>query len=148
MWQRTAWHQHDISKSDAGKQLCIQLCEVRHAINCWCNLGLTLSQGHLCVKLVEFSIAHISCSVSCIDWVETWHKWWGGYYTADHNTLYFNARNFLKRICTVASFCPFHTTLHTYNRPLLILHSALFPQSLCFKKQPILFCKRRVTPFR
>ena len=25
--------------------------------------------------------------------VETWHKWWGGYHTADHNTLYFNARN-------------------------------------------------------
>ena len=29
--------------------------------------------GHLAVKLVELSIAHISCSV--VYWVETW-KWW------------------------------------------------------------------------
>ena len=29
-----------------------------------------------------------------------------------------------------------HTQLHTYNLPLFILHSALFPQSLCFKKHP------------
>ena len=30
-------------------------------------------------------------------WVETWHRWWGGYYKADHNTLYFSARNFLMK---------------------------------------------------
>ena len=41
-----------------------------------------------------------------------------------------------------------HAQLHTYNQPLLILHPALFPQSLCFKKQQILFCKKRATPFR
>ena len=36
------------------------------------------------------------CVWSDMYWVETWHKWWGGYYKADHNTLYFSARNFLK----------------------------------------------------
>ena len=30
-------------------------------------MNVTISQGHLGVKLVEFSIAHISCSVSCIE---------------------------------------------------------------------------------
>ena len=29
-----------------------------------------------------------------------------------------------------------HTQPHTYNLPLFILHSALFPQSLCFTKHP------------
>ena len=28
---------------------------------------VTVSQGHLGVKKVEFSVAHISCSISCIE---------------------------------------------------------------------------------
>ena len=31
------------------------------------SADVTISQGHLGVKLVEFSIAHISCSESCIE---------------------------------------------------------------------------------
>ena len=64
----------------------------------WLSVDVTMSQGHLGGWLVEFSIAHISSSSVTMYWVETWHKWLGGYYPADHNTLYFNARNFLRFI--------------------------------------------------
>ena len=33
----------------------------------WLTADVTISQGHLGVKQVEFSIAHISCSVWCIE---------------------------------------------------------------------------------
>ena len=63
-----------------GKKTCIQcmLCEVMHAKSTsstsieyckqqYCTAYVTISQKHLGVKLVEFSIAHISCSVSYIE---------------------------------------------------------------------------------
>ena len=33
----------------------------------WLTADVTITQKHLGAKLVEFSIAHISCSVSCIE---------------------------------------------------------------------------------
>ena len=89
---RTAWHQHLVKKSDARKQTCEWCIRIEYKkqqyytfIIGWLSAHVTIYQGHCGVKLVQFSITHISCSVS----------WWGGYYTTGHNTLYFNARNFL-----------------------------------------------------
>ena len=63
-------------------------------------------------------------------WVETWHKCWGGYYTADHNNLYFNARNFLKQTSvtnfTFSISCPLelknqqHSPSHSYMERFLL----------------------------
>ena len=71
-----------------GTKTCVQcmLCEVMHAKSTsstsieyckqqyctmlvigWLTADVTLSQKHLGVNLVEFSIAHISCSVSYIE---------------------------------------------------------------------------------
>ena len=82
---RNAWHQHLVNKSEARKQLCISACYVMRAMSTsstsieyykqkyctlfigWLTADVTKSECHLGVMLVEFSIAHISCSVSCIE---------------------------------------------------------------------------------
>mgnify|MGYP001803134127 CR=1 FL=1 len=93
------------------------------------------SQGHLEVKLVEFSIANISWSVS-LYWVGTWHKWCGGYHTADHNTLYVNARNFF--YCLSSYFQ--HASLWAMIKMMKI--KSVFSCRLSVVKLFILFVKK------
>ena len=40
-----------------------------------------------------FYCPYLMQCIICIE-LELRHKWWGGFYAADHNTYYFNARNF------------------------------------------------------
>ena len=61
-------------------------------INCWCN---HIPRTFRCeAGWISYCLYLLQCIMY---WVETRLKWWGGNYTTDHNTLYFNARNFLIR---------------------------------------------------
>ena len=85
---RNVWHQCIVNKSDARIKQAFSacyMCEVMHAISAsstsieyykqqyytmfigWLTADVTISQKHLGAKLVEFSIAHSSCSVSSIE---------------------------------------------------------------------------------